>query len=204
MSQLSLHTQTSLSIQPASPIPKRPRTNITFDSSTTTTTTHHAATHHAATTAAPPVTYTNPNPRHIAFITPITTTKVDIISTISTISTASSLTIDPSIHFTPTLHNRDTKLTYITTIHPDHTDPITTILRHHYPNSEPRLLMSIPPTVTTPQTLDFTPPAHTAIPTNCRITQCPFYNNGFEEAPMILNPYLTNFTNTTSVSTLTS
>ena len=181
MSQLSIHTQSSLNLTHT----KRPRTIATSDRSISTTE-HHATLAPTAYTT-PHATHTThtqqqdtTNPTHIAFVAPLATTRADIIATITA---TSSFTISPTIYFTPTLNNPTTKLVYITTTHPDHTTPAINILSQQYPNSAPRPLPSLPPSITTPQSIDTTPPAHTTIPTNCRIIQCPFYNNGFEEAP---------------------
>ena len=178
MSQLSLHTQTSLHIHhdqytpthASTPIPKRARTTTPSDRSITTID-HHA---NLATLKSPSY------PTHIAFITPILTTKEDITTIITT---HSNVTISNSIYFAPIITNHDTKLCYITVQEPEHITEVTALLLSHYPASAPRTLITLPSFLFTPQTIDTTPPPHTLLPTNCRVIQCPLYNNGIEEPP---------------------
>lgn len=168
ISQLSSHTQASLSFQPnPNPAPKRPRTILTSDRSISTTE------HHATIAIANTIP-----PNYIALITPLLTTALDIATSITD---ANLPPISPNIYFAPNPTNHNTKITYLTATQPHHTTNIITLLNQLHPNSSPRVIPSIPHSATLPQTLDTTPPLHTSIPTNCRITQCPFYNNGFEE-----------------------
>lgn len=180
MSQLSFHTHTSLSLhhhagettltQPNTPISKRPRTTTPSDRSISTTD-HHT---NLATLKSP--TY----PTHIALILPILTTKADIITTITT---HSNFTISDCIYFATIITNPATKLCYITVNQHEHITEITTLLLTHYPSSAPRTLVTLPTFLFTTQTIDTASPTHTALPTNCRVIQCPLYNNGIEEPP---------------------
>jgi hypothetical protein len=175
MSQLSAHTHSHLSIQ--QPLetneymtPKRPRTSNRSISTLD---------HHATLTQVP-------TPTIIALINPITTTKEHILTEIMVNSTAYNippLTISQTIHFAPTPVNQNTKITYITILQPEHTHKLIQLLQTLSPTCNPRAVHTLPPFITTPQTLDTTPPMMGELPTNCRVTQCPLYNNGFEQPP---------------------
>ena len=171
MSQLSYRTQSSLSLhQPPSPTSKRARTTTAASTRSVSTADHHINLNNLPLTTP------------IAFILPILTSSESITTTIATHD--NSIAIHDTIHFAPiSITNPTTKLAYITAHQPTQTPALLTLLRTHYPNSHPRTITSLPPSISAPQTLDTTPPIDTILPTNCRVMQCPLYNNGIEEPP---------------------
>lgn len=180
VSLISHQTESILHIDQHTGTNKRARTTSTRSINTEN---HHTALAKLTPTNIPAVPFT-PQPRFIGFTTPTTTSQEDILTTILHNNTNNIITphsIAQHIAFAPLLGLPHIKLAYIKILQTDQIDNIANYLLPLFPNGNPREITSLPPLLTSTPTIDPTPSKSMPFPTNCRVIQCPYYNNGFEE-----------------------